>query len=354
MQKLNGIQLDPRSRREVARTALKIGACKTAKRYGIDPKTVLLWRRRLIEGGNFTNKCVSPMSSQEKRRILDFARKFGVGTINSFRKKHNIDRSVAAIYNLFVNSLLDREEIKMVIYSCLDCSRDFRAVALYWGIPIAPECPTCGGALSITRSYSPAFIGSLNALYSIRRGEIEQLAGSEIRSIRISHPLPKTTYPKFIDLVDGTERLTHILKAIGGGSNDFLCGLSSPSSRVVHPYSALSKIPVDIESLCPICEEAVNLLLSAGKSLKPVIKPSLIDKKESMREIVTMGVLSGNISKICAIYKLPRSTFYYNLSKFRRLRPGAFESIDLEKYLFARGQRKNSVYRPKSTNPQDL
>ena len=331
MQRFNGIQLDPLSRREVAQTALEIGSYKTAKRYGINPKTVLLWRKRHIEGGKFTNEGVSPISSKEKRRILNLARKFGVGTINSFRRKHNIDRSDAAIYNLFVRSRLNREEIKIVIYSCLDCSREYKAVALYWGIPIAPECPTCGGTLSIRQSYRLSFLGKGKGLYSIRCNNLLPITIKEVSSIRESRAPPKSHYPKYIDLVDRSEHLTHILKALGRDSNLFFCGLSFPSSRRIHPYTAQSKIHLDCESLCPKCVEKTNLLLNAGKSLKPLIISRQEDKGELKREIITVGVLSGNISKTCEMYGIARSTFYYNLNKFKRLQPGVLDSIDQRK-----------------------
>ena len=331
MNRINDIQLDPSSREEIAQAALKHGTYKTAESFGINPKTAFLWRKRLREGKGFRNKAVPPISAEEKIRILMLAREEGVGTINLFIQKHDINRSLAALYNLFVRSRLRREIIKIVNYSCNKCSDDFRTVALYWGIPTKTVCPGCGGILSIEQSYPLSFLGKADELYSIRRNKLMPLTFEELCSLRESHAPLKSHYPKYIDLAGGSELSTHLLKSIGKDSNLFLCGLHSPASRNVHPYSAQSGIPVDCVSLCPECVEKANLLLSKGKSIKPIIMRSREDKGEMMREIITVGILSGNISKTCEAYGISRSTFYNNLKKFKQRQPGVFGSISQSK-----------------------
>ena len=326
MRRIGKIQLGPDSRREIAETSLTLGIHKTAEFFNVNAKTVSLWRRRLLKGEEMFGKNDTAMSTQEKERILNLAKRGGVETIKSFQKRHEIDRSTATIYNLFVSSGLSREAVKRVDYSCSGCFETFRAVAIYWGIPRKTECPECGGLLSREGSYRLTFLGPGTNLYVIDDKRLIPICKKEIRSVRETHLLRASAFPKFVDVMEEeNHKLIHILKSLSGDSYLFFCGLSSPSESHNPPYSSLSNRLIDSDALCYKCVDVANLLLSEGKTLKPVLRAGRGSKKERMIEIVYVGLLSGNIKRTCELYSRSRTTFYNYLKKVKRLEPDVIE-----------------------------
>ena len=302
-------RLSAGERLSIVRDAKRFGVYFSAKKHHVNPKTVYHWLRRARDGKGFEKSMTTVISIQERKRLIAKALKNPMSTIKDFMKENSINFSHPTVYNILFAADVTLKIPKIIKLRCVKCSSDYDAIHLYVGLSRTLSCPRCGFGLKRERSYKIFILGSLDSHFLIQQKKLSSLSETDVHILKESLKLPHKSSRIYSDLSDADGNVvTHMVGESSKYLVIYLCGKSSKVDEQID-YSATSG-RLSCELLCAECVERANKLLAKGESLQPVFSLSKIDRNKKVDDALKMAKYINNVSLICEIFNISRSTFY--------------------------------------------
>lgn len=302
-------RLSTGERLSIFNDAKEFGVYFSAKTHNVNPKTVYHWLRRARDGKGFEKSTTTVISITERRMLIAKAREKPISTVKEFMIENSVTLSHSTVYKILSQAAVPVEVPKMIKYSCLKCSSAFEAVHLYVGLSRSPYCPRCGFGLKRERSYKIFILGSLDSHFLIKRKQLSSLSETDIHILRESLKLHHKSSPIYSDLSDANGNVvTHMVGESSKYRVIYLCGKHYKVDEQID-YSATSG-RLSCELLCAECVERANELLAKEISLQPVFSLSKKDRNKKVDDALKMAKYINNVSLICKIFDVSRSTFY--------------------------------------------
>jgi len=285
------------------------GVSFAAKEHHVNRKTAYYWLKR-SRGRSISDYCSSKIISEaERETIIRLAKENSISTIKEFIKSHSVKYSLTSVYNILSSSKIPIGSPKILIYSCTDCRKSFKALHLYIGKANAPGCPNCQNELEIKKGWKIFFLGALERYSLTNGGKLKTLTISDASFIRKTLEPPNSYFPKYVDSIDENNRLiSHIVSGSSAENLTGLCGIF-PLKRQGVIYSALSGT-LECDRLCNVCAEDANILLGKGKKIEPKFNIVRWSKKNDIINAMELAESTKNRAEACRIYNISRTSYY--------------------------------------------
>ena len=295
-------------RRKMAIMAREVGVNRTARRLGVNPKTVSVWRNRLLKDEGFENRGALPLSMAELTSVKDYVRSGGPLLLSEIQERLLPTRSKAAIYKILLSMNIPVTIPRIVRYRCAFCGEEPIALQIYYGLTKKPPCPKCQRGLTFVCSFPLKIFGKRSSLLILRNGALFPILEEEITLLEKGVEHTDSVFPLYCrDLLHLPHTLLHIVSVIEMNEINTLCEMI-----IIKKGTLLPSTSNEIRSnfLCTDCLLQANKRRSKGKPLKPTITPSIISKREIVMNAISLAFTIKNIKRACEFHKISRTTFY--------------------------------------------
>ncbi len=288
--------------------AREVGLSRTARRLGVNPKTVSVWRNRLLKGEGFENRGALPLSVAELTSVKEYVGRGGRLQLSEIQEHLLPTRSKASIYKILLSMNVPVTIPRMVRYRCAFCGEEPIALQIYYGLTKKPPCPKCQRHLTFVCSSPLKIFGKRSSLLVLRNGALFPILEEEVTLLEKSVEQTDSVYPLYCrDLLHHQHTLLHIVSAIEMNEINTLCEMI-----IIKKGSLLPSTSNEIRSnfLCTDCLLHANRRRSKGIPLKPIITLRIISKREIVMNAISLAFTIKNIKRACEFHKISRTTFY--------------------------------------------